>query len=974
MKSRKKFSIVLLLFVALVIAINVIPGKDVQNFKRKYENAGDLNADVKGISRDNTYSKYLEAHSGGAYPEESVSVDITDISSGEGVKLLSEYEGVQNAVSTTEESYIEWKVNVPQAGMYQIYMEYYPVKSRGVDIERKFYINGEIPFIGSDALNFTRLWTDKTEVKRDNQGNDIRPAQTDIPTWTGEYFKDDLGYYTEPYCYYFKEGMNTIKLEAVNEPVVIKSLTLCAVEERMTYEEYRKAAPEATSSEAAANYIQVVQGEATSFRSSPSLYALYDRSSPATVPSSISDVRLNMIGGTAWKIPGQWIELPFEVPEDGYYGLTVKGRQNYNRGFNSGRSVYIDGVIPFQELECIGFQYNNKWQSYTLADKENNPYQFYLKEGKHTVRLEVTLGDMGNMLNDMQDSVFRLNQIYRKILVLTGATPDKYRDYRIAQIYPEVIEAMKLESKRIYKLIDEIVEYTGEKSNQVAALQTIAQQLEKFVKNPDSIPKGFEAFKLNISAVGTAIMTMSEAPLDIDYITVTGASAKPEEVKETFANRALHETKSFICSFTEDYNAVGDVYDKDEAIQVWILSGRDQSTILKTMIDDTFTPNSGIKINVKLVEATVLLNSIIAGKGPDVVISAGQGEPVNYALRNAVEDLAQFKDYQEVLKDFVPSAYAPFLFEEGLYALPETQNFNVMFYRKDILEELGVEVPQTWDDFIAILPTIQQNNMNVAIPTTDRTLNNVSNPDLSGFFALLYQNGGAVYDKEGKATVIDTESGVKGFTILTNMFNQYSLPTIYDFPNLFRSGEMPIGITDYSTFNTLVVFAPEIRGLWDFTLIPGTVREDGTIDRSCHSNGLATFMTKQENEETKEKAWTFMKWWVSTETQVRFGQEMECVMGASARYATANLKAFEQLSWSKSQIAVLKEQRAWSVGLREVAGGYYTGRHITNAIRNVLTKKEDPRETLLDYATLINDEIEKKRLEFGMDIGRATSE
>jgi ABC-type glycerol-3-phosphate transport system substrate-binding protein len=78
---------------------------------------------------------------------------------------------------------------------------------------------------------------------------------------------------------------------------------------------------------------------------------------------------------------------------------------------------------------------------------------------------------------------------------------------------------------------------------------------------------------------------------------------------------------------------------------------------------------------------------------------------------------------------------------------------------------------------------------------------------------MLYQNGGAVYDEPGKTTVVDSESGVKAFEKLTKMFNQYSLPTIYDFPNLFRSGQMPIGIADYSTFNTLVVFAPEIRGL-----------------------------------------------------------------------------------------------------------------------------------------------------------------
>lgn len=968
MKFRKKFLIALLIVFTLSIAFILIPRNGVKNFKEKYENVDNLNADVEGIGRDNTYSKYLDSHSDSAYPSADISIDITNYTDGEGIEILPEYEGAKNVVSTTESSYIEWQVNVTEAGMYQAHMEYYPTKSRGVDIERKLYINDEIPFVGADALSFTRLWTDKEEVTRDNQGNDIRPSQVDVPNWTGSYFKDDLGYYTEPYSFYLEKGTNKIKLESVNEPVIIKSLIFCSVEDETSYAQYQSNIPEITDSDTVANFKQVIQGEASTLRSSPSLYAMYDRSSSDTVPYSVTDIRLNIIGGNAWRIPGQWIEWEIEVPEDGNYNLTIKGRQNYNRGFVSNRAVYIDDVIPFEDLSSISFQYSNKWNSYTLADEENVPYQLFLTEGKHTVRFEVTLGDIGNILNEMQDSVFRLNQMYRKILVLTGANPDKYRDYRIAKMYPEIIEAMELESKRLYKIVDDIIEYSGEKSNQVAPIETLAQQLEKFVKNPDKIPVNFVNFKDNISALGTAILTLSEAPLDIDYITVTGSDARPDLVKETFFNRVVHEVKSFYASFTQDYNAVGDVYDNAEAIQVWILSGRDQSTILKTMIDDTFTPVNQIKVNVKLVDGATLLNAIISGKGPDVVISAGQGEPINYALRNAVEDLTQFDDYKEVLKDFKESAYTPFIFEEGIYALPETQNFNVMFYRKDIMEELELEIPQTWDEVIEILPIIQQNNMNIAIPSTERTLNNVSNPDLSTLFALLYQNGGTVYDKDGKTTLIDSESGVKSFETFTNFYTHYSLPTIYDFPNLFRSGQIPLGIADYSTFNTLVVFAPEIRGLWDFTLIPGTLQEDGTIDRSCHSSGVCSFMVKNDNEATKQNAWEFMKWWVSTDTQVRFGQEMESVMGASARYATANINAFEQLSWSKNQMDILKEQRNWTVGLREIAGGYYTGRHITNATRKVLNDKENPRETLLDYARVIDNEIEKKRLEFNMEI------
>jgi hypothetical protein len=95
---------------------------------------------------------------------------------------------------------------------------------------------------------------------------------------------------------------------------------------------------------------------------------------------------------------------------------------------------------------------------------------------------------------------------------------------------------------------------------------------------------------------------------------------------------------------------------------------------------------------------------------------------------------------------------------------------------------------------------------------------------------------------------------------------------------------------------------------------------------------------------------------------------MESILGASARYQTANRDALRQLAWSNKQLAVLEAQMAQTHGFPEIAGGYSTTRHITNAIRRVITTKEDVRETLLNYARTINEEIKIKRREFNLPI------
>jgi len=127
-------------------------------------------------------------------------------------------------------------------------------------------------------------------------------------------------------------------------------------------------------------------------------------------------------------------------------------------------------------------------------------------------------------------------------------------------------------------------------------------------------------------------------------------------------------------------------------------------------------------------------------------------------------------------------------------------------------------------------------------------------------------------------------------------------------------------------------------------------------------------MIATDDEQKKQNSWQFMKWWANADTQVRFGREIEALLGASARYNTANRDAFSRLSWSVEDIEVLGAQWDQTVGIREVPGGYFTGRHIANAVRKCINEKADTRETIIDYSIKIDEEITKKRNEFGMPV------
>lgn len=1003
-KGLRTFLIVVVVIAALVLFFQ-IKGTSVSDNSDKYKGV-DLEAAEESYGREDRYALYKTAH-GDSVPqgeENTYKLDVLGYKDGSSVSKRS---GVgpandqSEAVQIQEEGFAQYEVNVKTAGYYNLMIDYYPTTDeddRGVDIEAKIEINGAVPFAGADAIALGRIYTDEGERAKDNQGNEIRATQIEDPnrSWVQAYVEDATGYELEPYRFYFEAGKNTIRITSVNEKLVMRNLVLTNKNSAPEYAEYASANTGATNN-VPSGYLQKVQGETACRRSSPSLYATYDRTSSDTeyenkdgsvTQNNNSKQVMDMIGGQNWKVANDWLEWDIEVPEEGDYVIGIKGRQGYNRGYIANRSLYIDGEIPFKEVSEIQFTYSNVWEMKCLQNDKGEAYKFHLTKGKHTIRLKNSLGQLGDYLQDLTDSVYNMNQMYRQILVLTGTEPDEFRDYRIDEVYPEVMEAMNIESKRLYKTVDEVVAYTGEKGGEISVAQTLARQMETFCDRPDKIPAMLSNFKENISSLGTSINNLSAASMDIDYIAFADSKEKLPEVNETGFDKFVHECVLFVNSFRTDSSALGNVYDSNDpdVIDVWITAGRDQSNILKSMVDQMFTPASGVKVNVKLIDAAAgantvsssagainaMLPAVISGFGPDVALNITQTEPVNYALRHAVVDLYdEFgkEEVDQVLTDYRDSAVVAYRFNGGLYALPETENYNVMFYRTDIMEELGIDVStiQTWDDVIKILPVLQKNNMSFAVPSVERKINNMSNPDLANYYAQLYQRGGSLYDEEAKVTTIDSQQGIEAFEFYTKLFTNYKLTKQYDFPNRFRSGEMPIGAADYSTFNTLAVFAPEIKGLWDFALIPGVKKEDGTIDHAVQSWGTCSMMLRGAKERGKtDKAWEFMKWWASADVQATYASELEAVMGAAARYATANKKTFETLSWSKRESDALKKQWEYAFGLPQVAGGYYTERHITNAIRKVINDNDDPRETLLDYRTEINDELTNKREEFGL--------
>lgn len=891
-----------------------------------------------------------------------VSVNLWNYSATENYATKMDNAGGKNGnfLYTEEDGSIEWNVEIETVGFYSIRLTYYTMGGKGASIVRNLYIDLSDEAQGNGCV-FSRAFVNESdEITTDDDGNQIRSVQVEKEMWLTKDFCDPNGYSSGALSFYLEPGIHTIKLESVREPMLIGAIELYIPQEPELYSEY---VSKTDSLKISANIDPIyIQGEAANLKSDSMLYQLSDRSSSATQPSSAVKTVLNTIGGDKWSSYGQWLCWEFEVEQAGYYKMSFRAKQDFVAGQPSYRKIYISNGPDFKELESVKFDYMSGWQMYTVGNSDGD-YRLYLEPGVYTLKMEVVLGEMADIVQRVQQSMEVLNEIYLSFLMLIGPNPDKYRDYQFKTYLPDELEALKKQSEELEKIYEDYLKLSETGGSQAQSLKNLSDLTAKMGNQPNKIASVFSEFSDSISALGTWMTTARSQSLEVDYIVFSEYDDDLPSPKASFFSNFVFGFKQFIASFSDEYSSAKE--ENKDSVTVWLSTGRDQANALINMADNYFTPETGIDTDIQLVVDGALLTATLAGRGPDVALSLAQNLPVNYAIRGAVMDLTQFEDLEEVKGRFKDSAIEPLSFNSAIYGLPETQSFYVMFYRTDILKKLNLSVPNTWDEVIAMLPILNQNNMSFGLPIPMNTT--ATGVGFNAFAMFLYQNGGSFYTDNGKTALLDSDEASAAFKLWTDFYTQYSLPYNYSFQNRFRSGEIPIGIADYGTYNVLSVFAPELNGLWDFALVPGIQTEDG-INRTVSSSVTASVI--MSDADNPENAWEFLKWWTSGEMQDFFGNEIESIMGTAGRYQTANVESLEKIPWNTKDLDVLLKQWEYTKGIPEVPGSYMTSRYVDFGFKQVIlgnTTETDPIQILINQNKRINEEIKAKRKEFGLD-------
>lgn len=207
-----------------------------------------------------------------------------------------------------------------------------------------------------------------------------------------------------------------------------------------------------------------------------------------------------------------------------------------------------------------------------------------------------------------------------------------------------------------------------------------------------------------------------------------------------------------------------------EELLLWMPPFGTEDTLDKEMWASTlasFEQENNAKVEIEIIPWSNYEEKYLTG------ISSGNGPDVGYM-------------YMEMMSDFIDmGALEPFdsfltaedkdnfyYLDKGIidgkqYAMPiVVGSARVMFYNKDVLEQAGVTVPNTWDEFI----TASQKIKDAGFTPFQQQWGDKSKGAMNAiFFPYLWQAGGNIFNEEGTKATFNSPEGIKAAQFLYDM-------------------------------------------------------------------------------------------------------------------------------------------------------------------------------------------------------------
>ena len=867
------------------------------------------------------------------------------------------YEYVNDVLAVKAGDTVTLTIDVPVSGRYVMSFDYLSYDESILPVEMGMKIDGGYPFYEARSMKFETTWvSDRVDV--DRYGNEIVSLPDKLIRWEHKEVMDASYRYSDPLPVELTAGVHKLELNIQEGTLLLGNISLEAPGDVAEY---------AGSTKAEGNALITIEAEDFYQRNDSSIHAIGEYGSSLS-PLSATTTVLNIIDEDSFNEAGQTVSYQFHVDNAGYYYIGMNYRQSEKNDFPVFVDWKIDGEIPNSAFKSYQVEAANKFRTVTLTDDNDDKLSVYLEPGDHTISLTISADNLRYALEAVDEIMSGISDLSLEVTKVAGTNKDKYRDLKLTRYIPDVQDRLLGWVDELYSLAEQAQPYVNAKSpDKVAAFSYLliaANQLKSLAEKPNELVYRVDELSTSVNSINTQIANfvdlINDNDLSIDRIYIYQDGARLPKGQNIFQSIGT-SLKRFGYSFMgQSYSASN----TDEShIQVWVNRPRTYVEIMQKMIDEKFTPETGIEVDLSIMtDAQKLILSNASGDTPDIATGINYSIPFDLAIRGSLVDLSKFDNYKEVFGRYSEGLLVPSVVGDGLYSLPETMNFYVMFYRTDILSKLGLSVPNTMDELIAMLPDLQMRGLNVYYPTAAMLVMR----NFHGTTPIIYQMDGALYGNTALDILVDSEATVEGFTELTELFTLYDLPV--DVPNFyqhFRNGDLPIGIADFNSYNLILNAAPEIANSWSIALVPGIEDEETGEVKRYMSGGAESTVMFSSDDEREQKAWQFMEWWSRADIQAEFGQRLQILYGDEYIWPTANLEAFERLPYPTSDKDIILTQAQYILETPRLLGSYMMERELSNAFNDVVVNGDTVRSRIDEVAKTVLRETERKLEEFG---------
>ena len=332
-----------------------------------------------------------------------------------------------------------------------------------------------------------------------------------------------------------------------------------------------------------------------------------------------------------------------------------------------------------------------------------------------------------------------------------------------------------------------------------------------------------------------------------------------------------------------------------------------------------FEELTGIKVNYQLFEDTDRRKKQIvdfsSGIGEFDVGNIGHSNREEFAQPGYLESLTKYLNntkltdkawynFEDYPKDVIAAGYSK---AGDLVYIPYTAEYYLIWYLKDVFDQLGLKAPQTWDEYVQVTKAIDDARIAgkiTAYAYIDRVLPGASEGGWS-FTCSASRYGLTLVNFDTMTSYVNTAKGIEFMDWYTSWAKKYGPPgssnwTWPDVAQAFGQGQLAMCIGGNASYKTIEdPTKSKVAGKIGYA---HPVMKDGGKDPLWEWGWGINAASKN-----KEAAWLFVEWLTSPTLMNEIGPEYGCPARASTYEDPAYIKAMPNKEFIDAQVWMMTQ-------------------------------------------------------------------